>query len=100
MLYLRYDGKAQVSDFRYLRTSFRQVKWNTWDEIYFVIMAHQGGLAITKIISSKQKLPWKKDIGFDIADAGQCHYNGIKGHKDIPFGDPVIRLAQWFGAAE
>ena len=59
MLCLKYEGKIQVSDFRYLRTSSRKVMSEASVMEYlrrnlFRFMALQEELTITKIISSRQ----------------------------------------------
>ncbi len=59
MLCLKYKGKIQVSDFRYLRTPSRQVMSEASMMEYlrrnlFRFMARQEELTITKIISSRQ----------------------------------------------
>ena len=59
MLCLKYEGKIQVSDFRYLRTPSHQVMSEASMMEYlrrnlFRFMARQEGLTITKIISGRQ----------------------------------------------
>ena len=59
MLCLKYEGKIQVSDFRYLRTPSHQVMSEASMMEYlrrnlFRFMARQEELTITKIISSRQ----------------------------------------------
>ena len=59
MLCLKYKGKIQVSDFRYLCTPSRQVMSEASMMEYlrrnlFRFMARQEELTITKIISSRQ----------------------------------------------
>ena len=67
MLCLKYDGKIQVSDFRYLRTPSRKAMSEAGMMVYlrrnlFRFMAQQSGSTITRIISSKQVPLEKEDI--------------------------------------
>lgn len=67
MLCLIYGGKIRVSNFRYLRTLSHQVMSEASMMEYlrrnlFRFMVQRGGLAITKIISSKQVFLEKGDI--------------------------------------
>ena len=67
ILCLKYEGKIQVSDFRYLRTPSCQVMSEASMMEYlrrnlFRFMARQEELTITKIISSKQILVENEEI--------------------------------------
>ena len=67
MLCLRYEGRVRVSDFRYLRTSSRQVMSETGMMEFlrrnlFRFTAQEGGSTIAKIISDNQVSFGTEDI--------------------------------------